>query len=474
VNYDKLSLYSGHLFFIGLITAALVLFKERLFAFDTAYYTFHVLNYGEYFIKHNRFISYLTQWVLLTGIHFKWPLALTLSLFSASFYVWFYAIFIILVHYYKNIFGGLFLVLSLVLTMRFKFFAAISEITFALCLSAALIILVDHFWSVKKIRTVDVFFFILLGIGILGSHLAVLYPLLIALAALFILRKAFCKWQNWIWPCALGFVFLLKYFGVQSDDYESDKLSVLQNTDLIKNLFLKFPDYTIADILMNYLLEDYLPILLFFTGLIGLFIYRKNYLPSFILFVGILGWLAINALIYSYLNDHILIMVDGYLALLGPIIALPIYFLLTDETFAVGVKKGLLIVTLGLLAYSSHQMLDKRKFFQQRLENIRQTMELNEGCVQKKFLVSNEQFNWQKMWYPYELPHESLLLSALNGRENCYTIYANTDSPAGASFLQTTGFLQFNHASSMESINNSFYFELPEAPYCEIDTILWQ
>lgn len=473
MNYEKLSLYAGHLFFLGLITAALILFKERLFAFDTAYYTFHVLNYGEYFIKHHRFISYLTQWVLLAGIHFKWPLAFTLALFSASFYIWFYAIYMILVHYYKNIFGGLFLVLSLVLTMRFKFFAAISEITFALCLAAALVIVLDYLWRVKTVRPFDLIFFVAIGIGIIGSHLAVLYPLGIVLPALFIAKKAYTKILNWIWPGLLGVMFILKYMLVQSDDYESGKLSVLKDAALIKDLIFNFSDFAIADILKNYVFEEYLPILMVFFTLLVLLFHRKLVIESLILILGLLGWLAVNALVYSYLKDHILIMVDGYLALLGPIIALPIYFFLTDETFAEGAKKGLVTIALGLLIFSSYQMLDKRKFFQQRLEYIRQTAQWSEDCKQKKWLVTNDQFNWQKMWYPYELPHESLLLSALNGRENCYTMYANTDSPAEAPFLQSTGFLQFNYASSLESINNSMYFYLPEAPYCEIDTIIW-
>lgn len=453
--------------------AALVLFKERLFAFDTAYYTFHVLNYGEYFIKHNRFISYLSQWILLVGINFQWPLTLTLALFSASFYIWFYAIYIILVHHYKNVFGGLFLLLSMVLTMRYKFFAAISEITFALCLAAALVILIDHLWEEKKSKPFDIFFFALLGLGILGSHLAVLYPLGIVLTTLFFARKAYGERHNWIWPGLLSLIFLVKYIGVQGDDYEAGKLAVLQETGLISDLILNFSNYAISNILRNYLLEEYFPILLVFIFLVGLLIQRKSYLVSLILIAGILIWLGINAVVYSYLKDHILIMVDGYLALLGPIFAVPIYYFLTADFFAEGGKKWLLYTSIGLLIFSGYQMLDKRKFFQQRLGYIQQTVQLNEGCQQKKWLIDNSQFNWQKMWYPYELPHESLLLSALNGKEHCYTFYANTDSPADASFLQTTGFLQFNHASSIESINNGFYFYLPEASYCKIDTILW-
>lgn len=472
MNYEKISLYIGHLFFIGLISAAFILFKERLFAFDTAYYTFHVLNYAEYFIKHNRFISYLTQWVLLTGLKHQWPLAFTLSLFSASFYIWFYAIYILLVHYYKNIFGGMFLLLSLVLTMRYKFFAAISEITFALCLSGALIILVDHFWKVKRIKPIDVCIFILFGIGILGSHLAVLFPLGIALLSLFIARKAYYDFQNWIWPVLLGFIFLLKYIGVQSDDYEAGKLAVLQEADLIKDLILNFSNYAIADILKNYLLEEYLPILLVFFLLMGLLIYRKLYGVTLLLILGVFVWLGINAMVYSYLKDHILIMVDGYLALLGPLLALPIYLLMTDVSFAEGGKKILLLTAVGLLFFSGFQMLDKRKFFKQRLDNIEQTAQLNEDCEQKKWIISNAQFDWKKMWYPYELPHEALLLSALNGREHCYTFYANVDSPADASYLKTNGFLQFNHASPIESIGG-YYFHLPEATYCIVDTISW-
>lgn len=473
MNYEKLSLYAGHLFFLGLITAALFLFKERLFAFDTAYYTFHVLNYGEFFIKHNRFISYLTQWVLLTGLHFQWPIAITLALFSASFYIWFYAIYIILVHYYKNVFGGLFLLLSLVLTMRYKFFAAISEITFALCLAAALIVLIDYLWKAKQIRLLDVLFFAIIGIGILGSHLAVLYPIGITISALFIARKAFKEFRNWLWLGLLGLIFLLKYFGVQSDDYEAGKLAVLQDKSLINNLVLNFSDYAITDILKMYLLEEYFPILLVFFFLIGWFFYRKLLSASLILIAGLLGWLIINVLVYSYLKDHILIMVDGYLALLGPILALPIYYVLTDVSFAEGVKKILVFVVIGLLSYSGYQMLDTRKFFQQRLSHIQQTIDLNVECETNKLIIGNAQFDWKKMWYPYELPHESLLLSSLKGRDHCYTLYANTDSPADASFLQSTGFLQFNHASSIESINNSVYFYLKEGPYCETDTISW-
>lgn len=464
---ERILLWAGHLFFGLLIVSCIVFYQERLLAFDTAYYMFHILAYDEFFIKHDRYVSYLTQWVPLWGMEQGWSLEWVMRSFSASFYVWFYLIFILISHGFRSVIGGTFLVATLSLGMRYKFFAAISEITFAMVLAALLLTWLAHRPQHLRLGVIDFGIVAVCLAGIFGAHVVVLYPIMTFLVFERLYTGRWKDWRSWIMPALILIVFAFKLFAVQGDEYESDKMAVLFQPDVIQEVLLNPGEYFIYQALQDYFILEYLPVMLLFLVSIGWLWRARKILSAVFISGAFLGWLFINLVVYSYLDSSVYIMLDGYLAIFGMIWATPFYFIWREKK---GTARAWLLV--ALIAISTGMMLSKRSFYQQRLEYIEQTLALHPE--QKKLLVPASAFEWKTMWYPYEVAHESLMLTALQGREQCRTIYVNIDAPTDAAFLQSDQFLQFHGYVPLEVFSYSRFFSLPEVPYTVVDTVAWK
>jgi len=464
---ERILLWAGHLFFGILIVSCIIFYRERLLAFDTAYYTFHILAYEEFFIKHHRYISYLTQWVPLWGIDQEWSLEWIMRSFSASFYVWFYLAFILISHGFRSIIGGTFLVSTLCLGMRYKFFAAISEITFAMVLAAILVTWLAHRSKRMRLGVIDFVVVALCLTGIFGAHVAVFYPIMTFLVFERLYTSRWKNWRSWIMPSLILFVLLIKVLVVQGDDYESDKMAVLFQPEVIRDVLLNPRDYFVYRALLEYFTLEYVPVMaLFILGVGWLFRSGKVWAGVFIS-GAFLGWILINLVVYSYLQSSIYIMLDGYLAIFGMIWATPLYFIWQEQK-----SKALALTLVAVIAISTTMMVNKHSFYHQRLEYISQTLDFYPE--HRKLLVPSSAFNWDTMWYPYEVAHESLMLTALKGRDQCRTIYVNIDSPPDAEYLNSDQFLQFNGTMSLDVFKHSRFFSLPAEPYTVIDTVAWK
>lgn len=464
---ERILLWTGHLFFGVLIVSCIVFYQERLLAFDTAYYMFHILAYDEFFIKHDRYVSYLTQWVPLWGMEQGWSLEWIMRSFSASFYLWFYLVFMLISHGFRSITGGTFLVATLSLGMRYKFFAAISEITFAMVLAALLLAWLAHRPKHLRLGVIDFGVVAVCLTGIFGAHVVVLYPIMTFLVFERLYNGRWKEWTSWIMPALIVVVFLIKFLAVQGDEYESDKMAVLFQPDIIRDVLLNPGDYFIYRALLDYFTLEYVPVMLLFLAGVG-WLWRTRKIGSAVFISGaFLGWLFINLVVYSYLESSLYIMLDGYLAIFGMIWATPFYFIWRGNK-----TTTLAWVAVALIALSTGMMLSKKSFYKQRLEYIEQTLALHPE--HEKLLVPASAFNWETMWYPYEVAHESLMLTALEGREQCRTIYVNIDAPADAEFLASDQFLQFHGSVPLKVFSYSRFFSLPEAPYTVVDTVAWK
>ncbi|MEL6721549.1 MAG: hypothetical protein AAFP82_22820, partial [Bacteroidota bacterium] len=129
----------GHIFFGILILWSIIFYKERMLHFDSAYYTFNLLYSQDFYIAHGRTISYASQLMPLLAMKLGWSLKAVLIVYSMSFMLLFYGIYNLIVYGFRNVEGGLFLALAVSLTIRYKFYAGISEVFFSLALAALLI-----------------------------------------------------------------------------------------------------------------------------------------------------------------------------------------------------------------------------------------------------------------------------------------------------------------------------------------------
>ncbi len=468
-NLSRWYTWIGHLFFWVVSLACILLYKERLLSFDTAYYTFHLVTFQDFFIKHDRYISYLTQWVPLIGVDWEWSLANVFRAYSVSFYLWFYGLFLIIVYGLRNPLGGLLLVGALCLGMRYKFYAAISEITFGLAIGAFLVAWLTTRQEKDGLKWLDFAVVTLCLVGLFGAHLAPLYPIMTFLVFERLYDNTWLKPKRWIMPGFILLVFAVKFFVVQEDEYESNRLADLLNPDAIRELFLHPGEHYIFSAIKQYFTTQYILPGLAFTASLGWLVWKRKILAALFISLSFLGWIVINIITYSDLGGPVFIMLDGYLALLGLIWMTPFYFLLRDNP-----RWPLTAIMSLLMVVSTWQMIGTYSFYRQRLTYIKDTLAMHPEPAQKKLIVPWNLFEWNTMWFPYELPHETLMLTALDNPDSCRTIYVLIDAPLDAEFLKTEGFIQFQGAHDASTINNSPYFNLPEMPYVEADTTAWK
>lgn len=410
----------GHLFFLILIILSIVFYKERILHFDSAYYTFNLLFSEDFFIAHDRTVSYASQLLPLFAIKMGWSLKTVLVLYSLSFMLLFYAIYNIIVYGFKNVEGGIFLALCVSLTVRYKFYAAISEVYFSLALAALLIAwLTKNKAQFPKLTNLQNFLIGLFLVFLLTtSHPIIVLPVLSFFAFDLFYNK---QWKNvWNWGLIAATIgaFAFKFIGIQndSDSYESNRINdtFAQLIDY-QSLF----DLKVWDILQWYFETQYaFPFVVFVISIIIL-LARKHIMSSIILILSILALIVVIMLTFAYVNGKIYAMIDGYLGLVGVVVAIPILYAILKS------KQHVLsfIVVSVLLLYNLHRIYGTRKYFQKREAYIEQKVEQNVLPEQRKLVLRMQDFIWDKYWFYWALPYETLLLTALESPDKAATIY---------------------------------------------------
>ena len=125
-----------------------------------------------------------------------------------------------------------------------------------------------------------------------------------------------------------------------------------------------------------------------------------------------------------------------------------------------------------LLIYSSDRIISRGEFFTKRLAYYEKTFDMYPE--HSKLFVPMSLHDWERLYYPYEIPAESLILTCMEGKENCKTLYMDYDRKGAALYLDSEQqFLFFNNQVSYNKINTNF-FNLPVEPYLPIDKVAWR
>lgn len=468
--YNRILLILGHVFFLAYLAGCLVFYKERLLNFDSAYYTFHMLFQGDYFIKHDRWISYLTQFFPMMVMKNGGSLATFLQTYSVAFGAWFYLLFLLVVYGFRNVAGGVFYALAMGLTIRYKYYAAISEITFSLALGAVLIAWLTSryrpatgeskpwFWGVA----------LLIVVFLLGTHPVIIAPLMVFFAFDIAYHKRWRDVWNWSFIALLLAIYAYTFSQLSANEYESTRMGVLGQ---LGEVLASPQDFHVVKVIKRYFDMDYtMPAILLGIVTLVMFWYR-HWLSASVFVLGNLAWLFVNLGTYSYLQGNIFIMIDGYLALFGLIWGVPILLFVLRSNH----RLPALLLVGGLLVFSLHRIYLKHTFFTERLALLQETMDHYEAEGIYKVRYQLNQFSWEKLWYPYQVPHETLMLSAIEGPEKAKSLYINYDHLPEEHFVgeEKRGFLHYYHHPSVERLPQQ-YFKLPEGLYETKEWAAWQ
>ena len=441
-------------------------YQERLLNNDAGYYSFHVVNYEEYFVKHGRYISYFTQSLSLILIKLGASLKAALVAYSVSSALWFYGLFLITVYWLKNPRGGLFILLSLILTMRYKFYAGHTEITFAIAVACFLIVWIvgdkSHFSKWKSPYT-------LIGTIILTAWLTIIHPIIVVplfmvLGFFFLFNEEYKDKWYWFNLIAIASMFATRFVFVAKDGYESEKMGLL--SDL--SVFTDPSQFYVYKIMVDYL-ESYIVIsmVVFALALIGLLLKRKIIQVAYMLFcMFILSVIIIMT--HSYLNGNIYIMIDGYIAMYGMIIALCLFYFY--ELYSNYIKSFVPIVLL-LVATSSIKIYKKHSFYENRLDNYKQLLKEQSTFGVSKIFLPYNMHDWDQFWFPYEIPLESLMISTLDENTPEGTIFVDDQNRGFDKVTQPQKqFIAFYSNIPL----NPRYFKKDTSRYLQLNEVPWK
>ena len=98
-----------------LLAGAVLFFKERMLYIDAPHILFRLINDGHFWIEQDRYGSFISQLLPLAGARLHMPLLWLMLLYSASFYLFFLTVSLVLVFSYRNY--GLAILMGLYFTL---------------------------------------------------------------------------------------------------------------------------------------------------------------------------------------------------------------------------------------------------------------------------------------------------------------------------------------------------------------------
>ncbi len=420
-QFNRTLQFIGHSFCIVFFLACVYYFKERMLHFDTSFYAYNLLLNEDFYVPHNRTINYLAELLPLLAIQLNWSLQNVLIAYSVSYAFLLYAIYLIITYGFKNPAGGLFLALVMCLAIRYKFYAAISEIYFSFALGALLVGWLTSSVFEESSTSKKIGISLLCTVFLFAGHPMMVVPIAIFLAFDFTYYRRWKEISAWIIVLIVMSMYAYRFLAIPEGSYESGKLSILEKTQEVWNNLYEYQSYHIIKGYVNKQLH--IAILVTTLCLIWLGAQRK-WLPVLIITVGTLGMAFLNVLIYSYLNDSIYPLIDGYIGIFGFIWAIPILYTL-KATIRWRIIPVLFITTL--LIFSIIRINSHAKYYQQRGYFLTELIAKNATSNQRKLLLHMKNFSWKHLFYPWAVPCETLLLSTLEGKSSTVFIVGYSD-----------------------------------------------
>ncbi len=459
-------LLMGHIFFGIMLVMSLVLYQERMLAMDSAYYAFRLIVHQDFYTGHERYISYLPQLFPLLAIKMGGSLKVVLMAYSAGFILFYYTAYNIIVYLFKNPQAGLFLALSLGLSIRYKFYGPVGEVVLSIVFLALLL-----GWLTKpkqRFSHLPAWLDVLIGIGIasllLTAHPFITITTTISLGFVLLFKK---EWKNprfWIISYYTLVLLLYTFAFAGNNAYEAQRVDPFKEAWQVLS---HFQDFYLSEVLYRYFDTQYaLPFVVFLISLVLLSI-QKRYFVALYLFLSFLLLLSIIFVMYAYLGTDIFIMLDGYLVHLGVIWALPLAFHWGQER-----QQWMVPALAFLLLFSLARINDSKAFFQERLAYLENALAQHTSPQHPKAVAYLEDFNYEKLWIGWAMSSETLLLSSLKGPGFSRSIYlADQRGDLEGRFDEPD--LYLNVPFAPDFIKNDDlplqYFQVPKIPYREVE-----
>ena len=456
----------GHIGMLGILALAWCMWLERSTIFDSSLYSYMMIWREGFYIPHDRRINYLWQWIPILSLKLGVSLPTFLKLVSVSPILFLYGVFAFIVHFLKHKMGGLYLVLSLVVLTRYKFYSAISEIYLSVAFVALMFawLTMDRsnlLWLGKRTYPI-------LGIGIIAlcylGHPLVFYPMGVLLIFDYSLQEKWVSKNHLVWLAATCTLFILKYVVAKGSSYEGKVVEDFQGNTFSFDFLTSTLDLYTVQIFWRYVETQWaFPFLVCVVMLIYLLL-QKKIIASIIVLSSSIVWIIFVAQLNAYLIRPHLFMIEGYYGLLVLIILLPFVYAKFENANFVHLRN---VVALALIIFGLHRISSVRSFYTHRMNDVKQKISLKKENDSRNLVFGTNQATWDTYWFFWSVPFESLILSSLDKEQESSVILLD-NNPSNEILEEPFEIMLGTDKDSIKNLNLDF-FNVDQSPFVQIN-----
>ncbi|MFK7808225.1 MAG: hypothetical protein AB8F74_10535 [Saprospiraceae bacterium] len=406
---EKTNIDSKILFALGTIAyavmtlMAIVLYKERIAFLDGSYILFSILSEGDLAVQVYRFGSAVTQAVPLLASKMDFSLEAVMKLYSASFPLYFYLMFLACLLLLKKKKHAILLLLFNVGMITHTFYWVIPEFQQGLSLLVLYFALLEKSMDQGWLKNIG---FQILNLFLI-STLVFFHPLMVFPFGFFVAYYYFFLYPTrkdlLFSSLAFLFFFFIKAF-LFNTTYERNSVSGL------KHLLLLFPDYFTTETNINfltYLFKDYYLLLLALIAISVHFVRNDKKLQLAFTLVSFFAYLALINTTFPFGPSQF------YIESLYLPLSLIVFFPLLFDVFKNQKGKVLLIGLSLVVGIRLIHIYNTSEIYTDRVEYISGLINKTENLPNKKLLLSPEQLDKEKMLLTWGFSYESWLISTI-------------------------------------------------------------
>lgn len=417
----KLEIF-GHLVFFTLIIFSIVFYQHRILNYDTSYQLTKIINNEFFNVEAARFSTIITQIIPLIGIYLGLGLQWILILFSVSFVLVYYLVYLIVVYRLKKVELGILIPIVLIWNVKDNFFYTVTETHQALVYAVLLHAWLNKDFKMKIYKDYLISFFIISLCFF--SHPVSFFLMFFSILYTLIDKKDGLKAPYLILILFIFTISFLRFLiGKLYPNINPYETSLFNNVDQVTSVLKTFFSNYTFNFLKNRLGSLYLFLMLTFC-IVLIYLALKNEISKLILVLTYcISFIFLTVVIY-YKGDADVQMEKDYMPLTYFIFIpfLKIYEESQNKTHFDGLKlfylfAGFCWYFYGIYqVYSTHYQL---KYLY--LESLVSYGKKNKQSSNKFIVNKSNTVDAQFVYWP--LATETLLLSALTNKENTVTFF---------------------------------------------------
>lgn len=455
--------FLGHATFLVLFLLAIYFYLERTIFVDSACFVYNLIYTQDFVISASRYAAVLPQGLPLLAIWLHLPLKVVLCLYSVSFIFLYYLIFLVITYWFKNDNLALTVPLVLIMGVQYSYFWIATEthqsVEYSILFAAFL------FYSQKlNPGSLNNFIKIIIGMGLIllcfNSHPVGFFMLLFILGYFMIDQKLWRESFVYILFVFIAIMTITKVF-ILPNQYDAANI----------NAFLLFREgitqvYTSKSI--SFLKEHFFTLYFFSTIIFivtSIFYIVKNqylklsfYLVSIILFF-LVTFITFPHGYYQFIEEKNFMPLNVFLLV-------PFMHEVVFSSKRMNIYKNLFLILIFLGSITN--VINASNFFKERLSYINSLINVTKKYPEKKFRIKTNYVDRNKLWSPWAMAMESLLLSSLEDPDSSRSIFIDESIRPLEQHLILNDSLSFIMASWTLNdlrIFDKHYFNLDNYPY---------